>query len=56
MHTAASVSNIAYYSLKKKAGLHNQGFISGEDKLLLAWKSWDDDEEPADEPMNELDE
>lgn len=56
MHTAASVSNIAYYALKKKAGLHNRGFISGEDKLLLAWESFDDEDIPDNDLLNELDE
>lgn len=27
MYTAAAISNISYYALKKKAGLHNRGFM-----------------------------
>lgn len=28
MYSATAISNIGYYALKKKAGLHNRGFIS----------------------------
>ncbi|MCE3234491.1 MAG: hypothetical protein K0Q50_671 [Vampirovibrio sp.] len=27
MYSAAAISNIGYYALKKKSGLHNRGFI-----------------------------
>ena len=28
MYSATAISNIGYYALKKKAGLHNRGFLS----------------------------